>query len=130
MLRALWAYDMGNGSGKEPGRTAGASSDGHQHGCGHDQNAGHRIKIGFWIHRPYPSEAYRRGTPLREARPVQLRVSDMYLKYFWIRLASQRSLKQEVIRKLPLAVISDTLLFDEDERRPSDTLRLQFEALP
>ena len=54
----------------------------------------------------------------------------MYLKYFWIRLASQRSLKQEVIRKLPLAVISDTQLFDEDERRPSDTLRLQFEALP
>lgn len=37
----------------------------------------------------------------------------------------------EMIRKLSkaLAVSADGLLFDEDERGPSDTLRLQFEAL-
>ena len=36
-----------------------------------------------------------------------------------------------MIRKLSLAlaVSADTLLFDEDERGPDDTLRLQFEAL-
>ena len=37
----------------------------------------------------------------------------------------------DMIRKLSLAlaVSADTLLFDEDERGPGDTLRLQFEAL-
>lgn len=37
----------------------------------------------------------------------------------------------DMIRKLSLAlaVSADTLLFDEDERGPDDTLRLQFEAL-
>ena len=36
-----------------------------------------------------------------------------------------------MIRKLSLAlaVSADTLLFDEDERGPDDTLRVQFEAL-
>lgn len=53
----------------------------------------------------------------------------MYPKYFWLRLASQTRPEQEVIHKLPLVVHTYTLLFVEDERRPSDTLRLQFEAL-
>ncbi|MCP4896167.1 MAG: helix-turn-helix transcriptional regulator [bacterium] len=37
----------------------------------------------------------------------------------------------EVIRRLAVAlsVSSDTLVFDEDERGPSDDLRLQFEAV-
>ncbi|MCP4902121.1 MAG: helix-turn-helix transcriptional regulator, partial [bacterium] len=37
----------------------------------------------------------------------------------------------EVIRRLAfaLSVSSDTLVFDEDERGPSDDLRLQFEAV-
>jgi transcriptional regulator with XRE-family HTH domain len=43
--------------------------------------------------------------------------------------ASQPSL--EAIRKLAIAlsVSADELLFDEDERGPSDDLRLQFEAI-
>ena len=37
----------------------------------------------------------------------------------------------EVLRKIALAlnISADTLLFDEDERGPSDDLRMQFEAL-